>query len=68
MLAECLRQVHDGSCNKTKSLTFFISSVKISHDRGITSFVQQVEFCCVNSPVYFVIISAITGNPELHHK
>ena len=25
-------------------------------------------FRCVNSPVYCVIISEITGNHELHHK
>ena len=37
-------QILDHSCNKTKSLTFFISGAKTQHHRGITSFGQQEHF------------------------
>ena len=68
MFCEYLLQIWYPSCKKIKSLTFLISNVKISHNRVVTSFVQQELFRCVNSPVYCVIFPAMTGNPELHHK
>ena len=54
---EYLSQVRDSSCKKIKSLTFLITNVKISHDKALTSLVQQECFRCVNSPVCFVNIS-----------
>ena len=65
---EYLSQVWDSSCKKIKSVTFLITDVKISHDKALTSFVQQEWLHCVNSPVCFVIFPAMTLNPELHHK
>ena len=38
-------------CKKIKSLAILISDVKISHQRGLTSFGQQEHLLCINSPV-----------------
>ena len=68
MLSKYFYRLLNPSCKKKKYLAFLISDVNISHHRGLTSFVQQEWFRCVNSPVYCVIFPAMTGNPELHHK
>ena len=68
MFGECVRQILDHSCNKTKSLTFFISSAKTLHHRGITAFGQQVDFHRVNSPAHYLTIAAMNKNLVLHDK
>ena len=68
MLCECLCQVQCPSSNKNKSLTFFISYLKISHHRRINLFGQQVEFCWVKSPAQYLKIPAMNKNAPLHHE
>ena len=55
-------------CNKIKSLAILISDVKISHQRGLTSFGQQEQLLWINSPVYYYVFLQWDDNLQLHHK
>ena len=68
VFGECLHQILDDSCNKTKSLTFLINNVKIWHKRAITLFVQQEQLPWISSAVYYFIIPLITLESAITSK
>ena len=67
-LCHYLHQIRDPCCNRIKSLTFAISNLKTSQDRGITSFPWKYQFPWNNSPVHYSIFLRWDKNLEWHHK
>ena len=59
-LHEYFCKLLDYSCKWTKRLAFVISSLKISHHRGISSCGQQEQLGWINNPVYYCIIPPMT--------
>ena len=67
------RQLHKWVCKPIFfAENFMHEKERIFAPRGCTTLAPPLdpplELCCVNSPVYCVIISAMTGNVVLHHK